>query len=134
MSVRRSTAAFLLPALCLAGLTGLAGPGRAASGHGSAPVRPAAMRTLEPGGNITLRQSVPVNIVLVGYHRSAVGVGLRSQLPSASTPVVRVPLLYGLNGRPLACASATGTTSSKPPMVSTTPSSDICGVPEPQPR
>ncbi len=59
------------------------------------------MRTLESGGNITLRQSVPVNIVLVGYHRSAVGVGLRSQLPSASTPVVRVPLLYGLNGRPL---------------------------------
>jgi hypothetical protein len=56
---------------------------------------------LNPGAFVTYQQTVPVNVVLVGYDKSEVGAGLRSGLPASSEPLVRYPLLYGLEGREL---------------------------------
>jgi hypothetical protein len=55
---------------------------------------------LEPGDVVSHKQTIPVDIVLIGFdpngiNRSALG-GL---LPAGSTPVVRYPQFYGVNGR-----------------------------------
>ncbi len=57
--------------------------------------------TLVPGQPVTLRQKVPVNVVLVGYDARRVGPGLRGQLAGSGAPVVRFPRRYGLPGRDL---------------------------------
>lgn len=57
-------------------------------------------KALEPGKFVTLRQTVPVNIVLIGYQ----GIDKRallSELPKGYDPLVRQPQFYGLNGRDL---------------------------------
>jgi hypothetical protein len=56
---------------------------------------------LTAGAFVQFRQQVPVNVVLVGYDKSRVGGGLRSVLPRSSTPLVRYPQFYGLDGRNL---------------------------------
>ena len=49
----------------------------------------------------TFQQQVPVNVVLVGYDKREVGTDILGQLPRQSSPVVRYPLYYGLQGRDL---------------------------------
>jgi hypothetical protein len=99
--VRSTRRLFLL--LCVVGLclvlTGVSGASagpltahRGGSGDGS---------TLVPGEPVTLRQRVPVNVVLVGYDARRVGFGIRSQLADSGAPVVRFPRIYGLEGREL---------------------------------
>jgi hypothetical protein len=57
---------------------------------------------LTPGVQVTYRQVVPVNVVLIGYDDREIGAGLRSELSASSSPIVRAPLLfYGLQGREL---------------------------------
>lgn len=51
---------------------------------------------LDPGGQPTLREKVPVNVVFVGFDRSDVDAGrFRSRLASRYSPVVRSRSLYG---------------------------------------
>lgn len=58
------------------------------------------LRTLQPGAFVVHRQTIPVNVVLVGYTRQQVDeAGLRALLPQTYTPVVRYPQFYGLSGR-----------------------------------
>ena len=55
---------------------------------------------LRPGQTVTFKQRVPINIVFVGYQRSAINKhDLLGQLPDTYSPVVRYPQLYGLPGR-----------------------------------
>lgn len=68
-------------------------------------VTPAAAHTrhfaaLQPGQFATLKQSVPVNLVFIGYRGIQPG-QLRAELPKTYEPLVRAPLFYGLNGRNL---------------------------------
>lgn len=49
----------------------------------------------------TFTQRIPVNVVLVGYPKRAVGSDIMSQLARTGTPQVREPLFYGLQGRQL---------------------------------
>jgi hypothetical protein len=55
---------------------------------------------LNPGQFVQYRQKVPVNVVLVGYDDDVVR-GLSKVLPASSTPLVRYPQFYGLQGRNL---------------------------------
>src|SRR5688572_10330449 len=57
---------------------------------------------LEPGAVVSHKQVIPIDIILIGFdpdqiNRSDLG-GL---LPATSTPLVRYPQFYGLNGREL---------------------------------
>lgn len=53
-----------------------------------------------PGEPILLEQTIPINIVFVGYDPATVDLAaLESQLPASYTPIVRVPAFYGLTGR-----------------------------------
>lgn len=57
-------------------------------------------RVFEPGDPITLEQTVPINIVLIGYDEDQVDEQeLLDQLPASYSPVVRYPQFYGLPGR-----------------------------------
>lgn len=60
------------------------------------------LHTLRPGKFVVQEQVVPVRIVLIGYDRDQVDPRtLLDAMPATYTPVVRAPLLYGLNGRDL---------------------------------
>jgi len=62
----------------------------------------AAADSVPPGAPITLSQTVPVNIVFVGYEEADLDVAaLQRQLPARSDPIVRRPNFYGLSGREL---------------------------------
>ncbi len=64
--------------------------------------RPGARGGLNPGQFDVLDQTVPVNIVFVGYERTAIDLAAMSAwLPATYVPVVRYPQFYGLNGRSL---------------------------------
>lgn len=57
---------------------------------------------LEPGEFVTYSQDVPINLVFIGYDDEMIDEdALRSVLPDSSTPRVRYPPFYGLEGRPL---------------------------------
>lgn len=64
---------------------------------------PAAAATGGPGEPITYRQTLPVNIVLVGFQPGQIdGQALLEGLPATSRPVIRNPLFfYGRPGRDL---------------------------------
>jgi hypothetical protein len=54
----------------------------------------------QPGEPITLEQTVPINIVLIGYGEDQVDEQeLLDELPASYSPVVRYPQFYGLPGR-----------------------------------
>jgi hypothetical protein len=54
----------------------------------------------QPGEPITLEQTVPINIVLIGYGEDQVDEQeLLDELPASYSPVVRYPHFYGLPGR-----------------------------------
>ena len=58
------------------------------------------LRTLRPGAFVVQRQTVPVNIVFIGYDRGQIDErALLESLPATYRPVVRYPQFYGLNGR-----------------------------------
>ena len=59
-----------------------------------------AFKALRPGKFVTLKQTIPVNLVFIGY-KGLDKSDLRDQLPRAYDPVVRQPQFYGLNGRDL---------------------------------
>jgi len=55
---------------------------------------------LRPGETVVYRQTIPINIVFVGFDREDIAVpDVRAQLPAGYTPKVRYPLFYGLPGR-----------------------------------
>jgi len=55
---------------------------------------------LRPGETVVYRQTIPVNIVFVGFDRDDIAVSdVRAALPAGYTPKVRYPLFYGLPGR-----------------------------------
>ena len=55
---------------------------------------------LRPGETVTYRQTIPVNIVFVGYERDDIDLpALRAWLPARYDPVVRSAQWYGLDGR-----------------------------------
>ena len=55
---------------------------------------------LKPGETEVYRQTIPVNIVYVGFDRDDIAVSdVRAALPAGYTPKVRYPLFYGLPGR-----------------------------------
>ena len=94
-SPRRASLALIA---ALAALTPLVLPGPAAS---AAPSAADAAGGLDPGRFVQYRQETPVNVVLVGYGKDRVAAGLKSILPRSSTPVVRYPRFYGVEGRKL---------------------------------
>ena len=54
------------------------------------------------GKQTTFRQTIPVNLVFVGYPRQVIDRGdLLDGLPASYAPVVRYPQFYGLPGRDL---------------------------------
>ena len=55
---------------------------------------------MRPGEQVLFKQTIPVNLVFIGYDNLNRD-NLRNQLPASYEPVVRAPLLYGLSGRPL---------------------------------
>ena len=59
-----------------------------------------ALRGLEPGAFVVHKQTVPVEIVLIGFdHQGVKGKDVLALLPDTYQPVVRYPQFYGLNGR-----------------------------------
>jgi hypothetical protein len=55
---------------------------------------------LEPGAFVTHPHVVPIDVVLIGFDISGVSrTDLAALLPATSTPAVRYPQFYGLNGR-----------------------------------
>jgi hypothetical protein len=57
---------------------------------------------LEPGAFVAHKQTVPVDIVLIGFDPSQINRSdLAALLPATSAPAVRYPQFYGLNGRDL---------------------------------
>jgi hypothetical protein len=59
-----------------------------------------AQSVFEPGEPITLEQTVPINIVFIGYGEDQIDEGeLLAELPASYVPVVRYPQFYGLPGR-----------------------------------
>ena len=56
--------------------------------------------TLQPGEFVVQKQTVPVDIVFIGYRPGQVNdSALLASLPATYKPVVRYPQFYGLNGR-----------------------------------
>jgi hypothetical protein len=55
---------------------------------------------LQPGEFVTFTQTIPINLVFVGYENLSKG-GLLDELPAAYDPVARYPQFYGLSGRNL---------------------------------
>jgi hypothetical protein len=69
----------------------------AATALGASPVR-----NLKPGTIETFEQTVPINIVLVGFDEEVVNsAALLQELPAVYEPVVRFPRFYGIEGRDL---------------------------------
>jgi hypothetical protein len=61
---------------------------------------PNANDVLQPGEMVTYEQTVPVNVVFIGYKRDSIEKQtLLHQLPETYEPVVRYPQFYGLPGR-----------------------------------
>jgi hypothetical protein len=57
---------------------------------------------LEPGAFVSHKQTIPVDIVLIGFDVAQINRSdLSALLPATSKPVVRYPQFYGLNGRDL---------------------------------
>jgi hypothetical protein len=55
---------------------------------------------LEPGAFVAHQQTVPIDIVLIGFDSDGINRrDLSALLPRTSAPVVRYPQFYGLNGR-----------------------------------
>jgi hypothetical protein len=55
---------------------------------------------LHPGRTVTYRQTIPVNIVFVGYTRDQIDErALKGILPRGYEPIVRYPAFYGVAGR-----------------------------------
>ncbi len=55
---------------------------------------------LEPGAFIAHKQTIPIDIVLIGFDPNDINRSdLAALLPTTSTPAVRYPQFYGLNGR-----------------------------------
>ncbi len=55
---------------------------------------------LVPGETVTYQQTIPVNVVFVGFDRADVDVAtFRAGLPATYEPIVRYPAFYGLEGR-----------------------------------
>ena len=55
---------------------------------------------LEPGAFVTHEQTVPIDIVLIGFDPNDLNrTDISALLPRTSSPVVRYPQFYGLNGR-----------------------------------
>jgi hypothetical protein len=66
-------------------------------------VTPAAARQrefegLQPGKFVVFKQTIPINLVFIGYKGIDQG-DLRDELPKTYEPLVRYPLIYGLQGR-----------------------------------
>jgi hypothetical protein len=62
--------------------------------------RSALFSGLEPGDFVTHKQTIPVDIVLIGFDPNEINRSdLAGVLPTRSKPVVRYPQFYGLNGR-----------------------------------
>jgi hypothetical protein len=56
--------------------------------------------TLQPGEFVVQKQTVPVDVVFIGYAPGQVNDNaLVAQLPATYKPIVRFPQFYGLNGR-----------------------------------
>jgi len=74
----------------------------AAAAHADGPGDRGGRGGLNPGQFDVLDQTVPVNIVFVGYERKAIDLdAVSAWLPATYVPVVRYPQFYGLNGRNL---------------------------------
>lgn len=59
-------------------------------------------QVLQPGETVTFEQTVPINIIFIGYKRDSIERdALRRQLPQTYKPVDRAALFYGLPGRDL---------------------------------
>ena len=57
-------------------------------------------KALQPGQAQTFEQTVPVQVVFLGYDQATINTDeFLSQLPQGYAPVVRYPLFYGLTGR-----------------------------------
>src|ERR1700742_1109008 len=82
-----------------AGLSVMPAAGSAGAASAPAKVSPPAVSTLKPGRQVTFTQRLRVNVVLVGYAPAKVENGIRYQLAQQGKPVVREPLVYGLQGR-----------------------------------
>jgi hypothetical protein len=55
---------------------------------------------LTPGAKIIFQQTIPINLVFLGYDQSAINrQEILNQLPSSYYPIVRYPAFYGLPGR-----------------------------------
>ncbi len=62
-------------------------------------------RGLKPGTFEVLDQKIPVNVVFIGFDKSAIDLdALRAVLPATYSPVVRYPQFYGLQGRNMGLA------------------------------
>jgi hypothetical protein len=58
------------------------------------------LHTLSPGEFVVQKQTIPVDLVFIGYDRSQVDeAALLAALPKTYSPIVRYPQFYGLNGR-----------------------------------
>lgn len=58
------------------------------------------IETLQAGKTVTYRQTLPVNVVFVGYDRDDINLQeLRTRLPASYKPVVRSTQWYGIEGR-----------------------------------
>ena len=94
----------LAPILAL-GMFGLAVPMLAARAPADAEVtfrRSPSFSGLEPGAFVSHKQTIPVDIVLIGFDPTQINRSdLAALLPKTSTPAVRYPQFYGLNGRAL---------------------------------
>jgi hypothetical protein len=56
--------------------------------------------TLQPGEFVVQKQTVPVDVVFIGFAPGQVNDNaLVAQLPATYKPIVRYPQFYGLNGR-----------------------------------
>lgn len=71
----------------------------------AAPAWANGFRTIRPGEFVVQDQTVPVDVVLIGYGDSQVDTAtLLSLLPATYSPVVRYPQFYGLAGREVGLA------------------------------
>lgn len=63
---------------------------------------PPTFTVLQPGQTTTFEQTVPLNLVFIGYDMNTINTQtLLDQLPATYDPVVRYPQFYGLPGRDL---------------------------------
>lgn len=71
----------------------------------AAPAAADLFRGLKPGGFDVLNQTIPVNVVFIGYDKQTLDLAaFKSWLPATYRPLVRYPQFYGLNGRDMGLA------------------------------